>query len=96
MEKAAVVPFEIVPPVDTPEFMWPAYFSCLQWAIGKEEILSSFREGTGVSYAIPKSSIEALIDDATGYKENFIRAFVPWFNDSVWGHIDYIENPEKE
>jgi hypothetical protein len=76
VKKASATPFEIIPPDDTPEFMWPAYFSCLLWALEFEPILNSFTSDTETKIPAPRSEIEKLVDNATGfnpYKE-FVRA----------------------
>jgi hypothetical protein len=84
------VPFEITLPEDTPEYMAPAYFSCLQWASGFEPILNQFREDTGKVIPAVRAPIEKMIDDATGFDPyaDFLRVFVPWFNEWIWGAID--------
>jgi hypothetical protein len=85
METSAT--FEIVPPDDVPGYAYDGYFSCLHWAIGDEDVLDHFKSDTGLSYHPPKTEIEEMIDEATGHKpaEDFIRAFVPWFNVNIWG-----------
>ena len=94
----AATPFEIVPPDDTPEFLYPAYFGCLHWAVGEKGILDSFMADTGVSFPRPRSGIEQAVDRATGFDQNkeFVQKFIPWFNECVWGPIDGMENPEKD
>jgi len=84
------VPFEINLPQDTPEYMAPAYYSCLQWAIGEVGILAAFSADTGKSFSPARTGMDKLIDDAIGFDpgEDFLRAFVPWFNEKVWGPID--------
>jgi hypothetical protein len=84
------VPFEITLPEDTPEYMAPAYFGCLRWALGFDPILDSFFEVTGISLSPARSGINKLVDDATGFdpNENFLRAFLPWFDEQVWGKMD--------
>ena len=61
------------------------YFSCLQWAIGEPDILAAFKADTGMSYSPPRCGLDAMIDEATGLKEEFIKKFVAWFNENVWG-----------
>jgi hypothetical protein len=87
---AAEVPFEITLPKDTPEYMAPAYFGCLRWALGVEGILEEFKKDTGKSFSPARSGLDKLIDDAAGFNpgEDFLRSFVPWFNQWVWGGIE--------
>ncbi len=84
------VPFEILLPPDTPEYMAPAYYSCLQWAIGEAGILAAFTADTGKSFRPALTGFDKLIDDASGFnpEEDFIRSFVPWFNVQVWGPLE--------
>jgi hypothetical protein len=93
MENDAPVAFEIIPPSDTPEFMYDAYFSCFFWAIQFDPILQQFLSDTGLAIPVPRPPIVQMVDKATGfnpYKE-FVHAFVPWFNLNVWGPIDGTE-----
>ena len=75
-------------PDDTPEYMVQAWVDCLLWAIGEPGILKRFMTETGKSYSVPKSPIEAMIDESTGYKDAAIFAFVPWFNVNIWGKME--------
>jgi hypothetical protein len=75
----------IAPPEDLPEYAWGAWYSCLHWAIGEPKILARFKADTGLSYSAPRCAIDAMIDDATGFGDSFVLAFVPWFNEKVWG-----------
>lgn len=95
-EAASATPFEIVPPEDTPEYMYDAYFSCFFWAIQFDPILNEFLKDTGKSIPKPPTPFEKKIDEATGfnpYKE-FAQAFVPWFNQWVWGPMDGADDSE--
>jgi hypothetical protein len=82
--------FEIVPPDDTPEYMWPAYFGALHWALGAKDVVEAFTIETGIAISLPRSGLDAMIDQATGFDpaESFLRAFVPWFNAHVWGPMN--------
>lgn len=75
-------------PSDQPEYLFPAWCSCLQWAIGFDPIRKQFADDTGLSYSAPRSPMESMIDDACGVGDAYIRAFVPWFNENVWGHLE--------
>jgi hypothetical protein len=82
---AAKTKYGIIPPVDTPEYLWPAYFSALRVAIEEPVIIKAFSAETGYMWSAPKSPMDAMIDEATGYAEGYIKAFVEWFNINVWG-----------
>ena len=75
----------LTPPKDMPEFMMEAWLGCLHWAIGEPEILAAFKRDTGLSYSAPRCGLDAMIDQATGVQEKIIAAFIPWFNENVWG-----------
>jgi hypothetical protein len=75
----------IQPPSDVPECMWPMWVGCLRWAIGNSEILAAFTADTGLTYSPPKSGLDAMIDEASGFNEKLVKSFVEWFNKNVWG-----------
>lgn len=75
-------------PADTPDYMAPAWASCLYWAIGDPAVLADFRAAIGNKWTPPATGIDRMIDEATGADRAFIEAFVAWFNDHVWGPIE--------
>ena len=75
------------PPDSTPEYMYPAWASCLMWAIGHDGCLDQFRQDTGTSWVPPANAIEIAIDAATGHGEDVAESFVEWFNVNVWGEL---------
>jgi hypothetical protein len=87
---AAELPFEISLQADTPEFMAPAYYGCLHWAVKHKGILAAFEEETGTKPPPPRTPIEKMVDTACGHdpNESFIRAFLQWFNENIWGGMD--------
>lgn len=69
-------------------FMW---CGSIQFAIGEKKILDAFRKETGLAYSPPKSPLEKMIDDATGFNqqaEEFFVAFAKWHNANIWGEED--------
>jgi hypothetical protein len=89
---AAEIPvhFEIELPGDTPDYMAPAYFGCLQWALGNTGILNEFTKDTGKVFSPARGGLALMIDEATRFEphQDFLQAFVPWFNEWVWGKMD--------
>ena len=81
--------FEITLPEDTPEYMAPAYYGCLRWALGHVPTQSQFTKDTGIILSPARNGLELMIDDAVGNDpyEDFLRAFLPWFNAKVWGPV---------
>jgi hypothetical protein len=84
---------EVGPPADTPEYAYPAWASCLEWAIGKPEIVKAFEEDTGIRSPRPRNNLDRMIDEATGYDpeqayQRFAEEFVKWFNVAIWGDFN--------
>jgi DNA-binding NarL/FixJ family response regulator len=75
-------------PGDTPDHMAAAWAGCMEWAIGKPELRAAFEQATGQpAYVPPRSGLDKMIDDATGYGNEYIVAFIAWANDAVWGRV---------
>ena len=60
--------------------------ACVRWAWEDEEMRQAFEAETGMKLA--ESSIEATIDDATGYREVVAEEFVRWVVENVWGKAE--------
>lgn len=75
-------------PADTPDYAAPAWASCMQWAIGNDDIRAAFDADTGNHYEAPKTALDRMVDDATGHGSAYIKAFVEWANEHVWGRYD--------
>lgn len=73
------------PPENTPEYMWPAWVSCLHWASGKREVVDAFERDTGLHWTPPNNTIDAAIDRATGADRHLFEQFIQWFNENIWG-----------
>jgi len=78
----------LMPPPDTPLYMYGAWVGALHHALGDENIVEGFRLETGMRWTPGKTAIERMIDEATGANEKFLRTFVEWFNARVWGPLD--------
>jgi hypothetical protein len=76
---------KIMPPENTPEYMWPAWAGCLHWASGNEDVIKAFESDTGLKWSPPRNAIDVMIDEATGASENHLLRFVSWFNENIWG-----------
>lgn len=78
-------------PTNTPEYMAPAYYGCLHWAIGSEDVRKKFEEATGSIFpALPRTGIEAMVDKACGIDrekelKDYIGKFKAWHDEFVWG-----------
>jgi len=82
-------PSWFLPPEDTPEFMYDPWAACLRWAVCSEAVQKDFEAATGIKYHGAGSPIEAMLDNATGHNpaEEYIKSFLPWFNEMVWGSM---------
>jgi hypothetical protein len=67
------------------EYLTPAWFGGLSWAIGSPEVMERFRSDTGSKWSPPRSVLGKMIDEATGADVAFIRQFAGWFNENIWG-----------
>jgi hypothetical protein len=56
--------------------MTPAWVDCLRWSIGEPEILAGFRADTGCNFTPRLTSIDRMIDEATGRKRAFVEQYV--------------------
>lgn len=74
--------------VPTDPLMQIAWRDCLMWAVGTPEIMEQFRADTGCNYRPPASVIEQMIDESTGYQDDFVKTFVRWFNANIWGDLN--------
>lgn len=84
------MPFDLIDlkPQDTPDYMIPAWASCIHWASTERGILDAFLKDTGMSIVPATDPLSRMIDDATGKNDAIVKAFVLWVNDNVWGPID--------
>lgn len=80
--------------------MEAAWYSFVDWAGCQQSILDEFHAATGLRYQPPpKTPLDAMIDQATGYDKQRIEnnkkvfeEFVLWVSENVWG-LD--ESPPK-
>jgi hypothetical protein len=83
-------------PETTPDYMAPAWTSCLYWAIGEPDIRRQFFEATGRRWTLPRNALEQAIDGATGADKKFLEEFVKWFNENIWGDVSEPEEGKEE
>ena len=85
---AAVSP-SVPLPKGTPEYMAPAYYGCLNWAIGNEGIRKQFEDETGIKIpSAPRSALDKLIDEATGVYAEYFKKFKEWHDEKIWGDVE--------
>ena len=75
----------IGPPKDTPDYAYPAWAAALRVASQDPVAVAAFTRETGFVYLSPQSAMDVMIDQATGRDQAYVRAFVAWFNEKVWG-----------
>jgi hypothetical protein len=84
-ERTDSVSYQLEIPPDVPEYALPAWASCLRWALGEESIRKAFEADTGIRYCPARCALDLLIHDATGWREEYVKKFIAWFNENVWG-----------
>lgn len=87
--------YQIQAPPDIPEYAIGAWISCLSWALGNDGIRGEFEKETGIKYSPARCAMDLLVDDATGWREGYMKVFVPWFNANIWGKWDEVIELEK-
>jgi hypothetical protein len=75
----------LTPYLPTEEYLWPAWVSCFDWALGEAEIVAAFRAETGFAWTPGRTALDRMVDDACGMPEAFLTAFAGWMNDNIWG-----------
>lgn len=83
-------------PAETPDYLAPAWASCLSWAIHNEDMRIAFQQATGRKWSPPRSGLDLMIDEATGANRAFIEAYITWFNQNVWGNEPIDNEPIDE
>ena len=69
---------------ETDPLMQGAWYDCLMWAAGEDEIRHAFEEETGMKIKAARSPLDRMIDKATGFDNAIAKAFVEWFNKNIW------------
>ena len=62
-----------------------AWADCLRWAVSDPDVLAAFRAATGNQWTPGASPLDRMIDEASGAEAAFVRAFVVWHNETIWG-----------
>jgi len=62
----------------------PAFIGCLSAALASDEMLSNFDRLRGTSLVRPLPPLSQLIDEATGKRDDDVRAFVDFVHDAVY------------
>lgn len=70
------------------EYLHPAWYGCLHWAIGSEEILEQFKNDTGIEWKFSKNILDIMVDKACGADKEFFKIFAAWMNENIWGTVD--------
>ncbi len=64
-------------------FMEIAFADCVRWAWGDRAMRREFQRRKKMR--LPETALDHLIDEATGYQDEVMQAFVEWVRDHVWG-----------
>ena len=58
----------------------------LRWAVIEPSLVAAFSAETGIQQMpAPKNGLEAMIDEATGAREHFLKALTVWLIENQWG-----------
>lgn len=68
--------------------MVQAWVDCLLWSVTNPDIVAAFRQQTDCHWTPATTGLERMIDQATGAEADFVRAYVAWFAQAVWGPED--------
>lgn len=75
-----------VPPMGLP-LMEDAWKGLVRYCAGQPEAIEAFARDTGrdLSKIMPRSPLEAIIDQATGHQSEVFVAFCDWVTETLWG-----------
>ena len=79
-------PLDALLPTD-PLMRWP-WASCLRVVARDPEALAAFRRDTGCTWKPGHTSLDRMIDEATGAERDWLVQFITWFNANVWGPLN--------
>lgn len=72
-----------------------AWHGFVEFASRDEGIMKFYREETGGTFGLPRSSMEVMIDDATGKSEAEAYAFLDFVTVRLWG-LDQAPEPYRK
>lgn len=79
-------PFDVY---DGDPVMRPAFVSLVLWAARQPDIITQFEDQSGEHLPPPpRTSLDAMIDAATGVHDEYVTAFVRWVHDTMWAGDD--------
>ena len=55
-------------------YMEGAFISFVSWMIQNSKMMKEFEEVSGFTYSAPKSAIDKMIDEASGYNDKALQA----------------------
>lgn len=75
-----------------------AWLSFVSWAARHRETLAAYEADTGkrLVFSRPRSPIDRMIDEATGYERESMESFVDWVNAELWGEDPFAAKSAPE
>jgi len=70
---------------ETDPVMQGAWAACLSYTVRRTDALQRFEKETGLKFRPATNGIERMIDQATGFEDDFLEKFIDWFNEKIWG-----------
>ena len=69
------------------EYLFPAWFDLVNYAVTDELFVSRFKEETDIDIldVINQKGINAMIDEATGYQKEAVVKWCDWVTLNLWG-----------
>lgn len=63
----------------------PAFVSLVQFVAKQEDAVASFEADSGLKLPpAPRTSLDAMIDEAAGVNEGYVMAFAAWVYETMW------------
>lgn len=66
-------------------YMAPAFYGCVHWALGNDEVMAAYRLETGDQWTPGTKPIDRMIDRAVGVDFDFMQSFVNWCERTIFG-----------
>lgn len=80
--------FFLAPYMPSNPLMAAAWIAHLRYCLGEEKIVTEFRKQTGNQWEPGETSMDRLVDGATGADKAFFIEFAKWVNANLWGEVN--------
>lgn len=90
IKNKSLIEFELMALCPLPKYklyMMSAWVGCVSFAINSKEIIDRYLQETKDPYRVSSSPLEKIIDKSTGTDIEFVKRFIIWVNENLWGEI---------